>query len=102
MKKQLTYFFFLLVFLSSVKAQERVTTFGIQFKPIIPLQFFDAGKQEQTLNGIEYINNPKMGFAFGMVIRKGLTKSLSLETGINVLKRNFDLTIIFYYVLCNM
>lgn len=73
--------------------QERVTTFGIQLKPIIPIQFFDAGKQEKTVNNIEYVNNPKMGLSFGMVIRKGLTKSLSLETGINFLRRNYDLTI---------
>ena len=74
-------------------AQERVTTFGLQLKPIIPIQFFDAGKQEKIVNNIEYINNPRMGMSFGMVIRKGFTKSLSLETGINFLRRNFDLTI---------
>ena len=74
-------------------SQERVTTFGIQLKPIIPIQFFDAGTQEKINNNIEYINQPKFGLSFGMVIRKGLTKSISLETGLNFLKRNYDLTI---------
>ncbi|PJA07608.1 MAG: hypothetical protein COX70_06110 [Flavobacteriales bacterium CG_4_10_14_0_2_um_filter_32_8] len=74
-------------------SQERVSTVGIQIKPIIPVQFFDAGKQEVNQNNIQYINQPKMGLSFGMVIRKGFTDALSLETGINFLKRNYDLTI---------
>ncbi len=94
MKLKVFLYLALMLFLATASvAQERVTTFGFQLKPILPLQFFDAGKQEQTVNNIEYINTPKMGVSFGMVIRKGFTKSLSLETGINVLRRNFDLTI---------
>lgn len=83
----------MLLAIPAATAQERVTTFGIQFKPMLPIQFFNAGKQTQTLNNVDYTVDPKLGFAFGMVIRKGLTKSLSLETGINVLKRNFEITI---------
>jgi hypothetical protein len=74
-------------------SQERVTTFGIQLKPIIPLGFFDTGKQEQIQNNITFSLNPKLGLGFGMVIRKGFTKSLSIETGINWIRRNYDLTI---------
>lgn len=73
--------------------QEKMNAFGIQLKPIIPLQLLDAGKQIESKNNIEYINNPKLGMSFGMVIRVGFTKSLSLETGINMLRRNYDLTI---------
>ena len=91
--KVLLYSLLLLLVGFNANAQERVTTFGFQLKPIIPIQFFDAGTQEQTVNNIEYINTPKLGMSFGMVIRMGFTKSLSLETGINVLRRNFDLTI---------
>jgi hypothetical protein len=80
------------VFTSNLFSQERVTTFGLQLKPIIPISFFDAGKQEVNQNNIQYINQPTMGLSFGMVIRKGFTKSLSLETGLNFLKRNYDLT----------
>ncbi len=91
-KKYILYILFSLLF-KSLFSQERVTTFGLQLKPIIPLQLFDAGKQENIENNIEYINNPKPGLSFGMVIRQGFTKSLSLETGINFLRRNYDLTI---------
>ena len=89
------FFLYLLLCVATLNtsAQERVTTFGIQLKPIIPVEFFNAGKQEQRENGIEYLNQPKLGMSFGMVIRKGLTKNISIETGLNFLKRNFDLTI---------
>lgn len=75
------------------KAQERVTTFGIQLKPIIPVEFFSAGKQAVKNADFQYVNQPKFGMSFGMVIRKGISKNISLETGLNFLKRNFDLTI---------
>ncbi len=88
--------FHIIIFLivtTKLYSQERVSTVGIQIKPIIPVQFFDAGKQEVNQNNIQFINQPKMGLSFGMVIRKGFTDALSLETGINFLKRNYDLTI---------
>jgi len=94
-KMKFKFFLYLLLCVATLNtsAQERVTTFGIQLKPIIPVEFFNAGKQEQRENGIEYLNQPKLGMSFGMVIRKGLTKNISIETGLNFLKRNFDLTI---------
>ncbi len=75
-------------------AQERVTKVGIQLKPIIPIQLFDAGSQEKTQNTIEFTNSPQVSMGFGMVVRKGFTKSLSIEMGLSYLKRNFDLTIV--------
>ena len=74
-------------------AQERVVTFGIQVKPIIPLGFFDTGEQKEVSNNVDFTLTPKTGLGFGMVIRKGFTKSLSFETGINLIRRNYDLTI---------
>lgn len=85
----------LLFFIVPIKtvAQERVTTFGIQVKPIIPLGFFDTGEQKNSTDGIDFTLTPKTGLGFGMVIRKGFTKSLSLETGINLIRRNYNLSI---------
>lgn len=91
--KFVVYIAVVLIFVPSLFSQEKVTTFGIQLRPIVPIQFFDAGIQEKNQNNIQYINQPKFGLSFGMVIRKGFTKSLSLETGLNFLKRNYDLTI---------
>lgn len=90
------YYFIGFIFLSlsfNLKAQEKVTTFGIQFKPIVPLNYIDGGKQAKEQNNISFEIDPKVGLSFGMVIRKGLTKNISLETGINYLRRNFSLSI---------
>lgn len=89
------YFFisFLLLISFDMKAQENITTFGVQFKPIIPLNYIDGGKQSKEQNSITFEIEPKVGLSFGMVVRKGLTKNISLETGINYLRRNFNLSI---------
>jgi hypothetical protein len=94
MRLKLILLHFLLVFCLQVfVAQERVTTFGIQFKPIIPSELFNTGKQEIVQNNVAFTVTPQMGLSFGMVIRKGMTKNLSLESGINYLTRKFELTI---------
>lgn len=93
MVKKLVLYIVLIIFSVKGFTQEKLNAFGIQLKPIIPLQLLDAGTQIKSQNNIEYINDPKLGMSFGMVIRMGFTKSLSLETGINMLRRNYDLTI---------
>ena len=93
MNWKLLFFLIGLFFFFEGKTQERVTTFGIQLKPIVPVEFFNAGKQTVNNADFQYVNQPKLGMSFGMVIRKGITKNISLETGLNFLKRNFELTI---------
>lgn len=75
-------------------AQERVTTVGIQLKPIISSDLIGTGPQSQTVEDVNYTITPKSGYAFGMVIRKGLTKQISLETGINYTRKSFNLSIV--------
>lgn len=73
-------------------AQLGVTTFGIQAKPVIPFPFFDpvtTFEREHLQASMEI----KGGFAFGMVVRTGLGKSISLETGINQITRRYDFNI---------
>ncbi|MFB1021430.1 MAG: hypothetical protein QMC40_01560 [Vicingaceae bacterium] len=74
-------------------AQERVTTVGLQFKPILSSEIINTGPQSQEVENVSYTITPQSGYAFGMVIRKGLTKQVSLETGINYSKKNFGLKI---------
>ena len=82
------------IFLSSLSiAQERVTTVGIQLKPILSSELINTGPQSQEVENINYSITPRSGYAFGMVIRKGFTKQISLETGINYTRKNFDLRI---------
>lgn len=93
MRLKLILLYLFLVSSNVFVAQERVTTFGIQFKPIIPSELFNTGKQEIIQDNVLFSVTPQMGLSFGMVIRKGLTKNLSLESGINYLTRKFELGI---------
>jgi len=74
-------------------AQERVLSLGLQFKPIVPSSFFRSGSNDIVQGDFTYILNPKLGYSAGMVIRKGFDKTFSFETGINFIRRNYDLGI---------
>ena len=87
-------FFIGLLFFIPVFSQKDVTTVGLQIKPIVPANYLNTGEQNQSLNGIDFTIAPQVGYSFGMVVRKGFTEQLSLETGINYTRRNYDLTII--------
>lgn len=84
---------FILLFALAVSgdlhAQKGVTTFGLQVKPVIPLSFFDplVTVEAPPLRGSMELTG---GLAFGMVVRHGLTKSISFETGINQITRRYD------------
>lgn len=82
-------FITLLTTCGNVTAQEKVTTFGIQFKPIIPSNFFGSGPESLSNGEFTADFKPSFGYNFGMVIRQGLTKRLSMETGINMVQRNY-------------
>lgn len=89
-------FFLLLFFLflsSFLLAQPKVITFGIQFKPLVPSRFFRSGEINFGQSNINYSIAPEISFSGGMVIRRGFTKNFSLESGINFVKRNFNLTV---------
>ena len=74
---------------SESKAQEGVTTFGIQLRPIIPSEIFNSGFAAFQDDEWNIDIGPKVGLNFGMVIRQGLSKMWSLETGINFATRNY-------------
>jgi len=87
--------FFLVCFMVLVaylaRAQERVTTLGIQFKPMIPSQFFNT--DGEVFDNGEFIAEltPRFGHNFGMVVRHGITRMWSIETGISLVQRNFTI-----------
>ncbi len=88
------YFLFIFLLLSKVvNSQDNVITVGIQYKPIFSSNFFNTGPEMSTVNGVNFEIAPKSGFCTGMIIRKGITKSVSFESGINYVKRNFNLNI---------
>lgn len=89
--KHLLTVFILSLFTLFLYSQERTVTVGLQFKPIFPVKFLKTDAQTILQNGVGFTITPKLSYSGGMVIRWGFTKTLSLETGINYVKRNYDL-----------
>ncbi|MBK8497468.1 MAG: hypothetical protein IPL52_01300 [Flavobacteriales bacterium] len=76
-----------------LRAQMGVTTLGLQVKPVIALDVFDpvSTATNEHLNASVELTG---GFAFGMSVRVGLTNSISVETGLGQIQRNYDFRII--------
>ncbi|MBI3133395.1 MAG: hypothetical protein HYZ14_01860 [Bacteroidetes bacterium] len=91
MQRTLLIVFFLLGFLGTTCAQKGVTTFGLQYKPIIPNRFIGTYQQDFNEAQLQSSIQQKLGHSFGGVIRHGFTKNLSFETGLNITYRNFGL-----------
>ncbi|MFH1005531.1 MAG: hypothetical protein V1781_08605 [Bacteroidota bacterium] len=94
--KKLPFFLFLftLNLLQDISfSQENIFTAGFQYKFIFPSEFFNTGTKTISQNGINFSVSQKTGYCAGMVLRRGLTKRFSFETGINYVKRNYDLSI---------
>lgn len=73
-------------------AQEGVTTLGVQLRPLVPNQFVDFGPVTTEGENFEATWNPRVSLNFGMVVRYGLTPSFSLESGINLVRRNYTVS----------
>lgn len=73
----------------SLQAQQGVTTFGLQVKPVFAMPYFDplTELQRPSVKGAIELEG---GMAFGMSVRVGLTRILSVETGIGQIKRRFS------------
>ena len=81
-------------FVLSVAAQNNRTTFGLQYKPIIPAAYFNAANLSKSSAFYIFNLEPKYSNSFGMVIRNQINKTFSVETGLNYTQRNFKLSII--------
>jgi hypothetical protein len=98
-KNQLTGKNFFLLYIFSfftniVAAQDNILTAGFQVKPIFSSKFFGTGAQ--TLggdSGVTFTTKPGSGFCAGMIIRYGITGRVSIESGINYVKRTYTLNI---------
>jgi hypothetical protein len=74
---------------------QRSAIFGVQFKPIFPVGFLGTGKQTVTVDSLNMKVDLALesGWNFGMVIRKRFTDLLALETGINYVKRKYNVDV---------
>lgn len=94
MKRGLLVFGMLLILLMpSVFAQQNVTTFGLLIRPSFPNQFFRTGPKDFRGENAEFSVVQRSGISYGGLIRRGITKRLTLETGLVYTKRNYDLSL---------
>ncbi|CAG5087571.1 PorT family protein [Parvicella tangerina] len=76
---------------SKKKKGAQEVKFGVQFKPVVPINYFGAGPQTVTDSIASLTVSPKLGYNLGMVVRTDFSDLLSFETGINYIRRNFDM-----------
>ncbi|MDZ4823772.1 MAG: outer membrane beta-barrel protein [Flavobacteriales bacterium] len=74
-----------------LSSQENVTTLGIQFRPMVASQYFGSGDETFEGDSLTVELDPRYGHNFGLVIRRGITRMWSFETGISVVQRNYKL-----------
>lgn len=66
--------------------------FGFQVKTIFPTRFIGEPVTLLEQNEFSSTVTQRLGYSFGGTVRAGLTKLLALETGINYLQREFDVS----------
>lgn len=94
--------FVLLLGSADVKAQRdqyNFMTAGLTFRPIIPSNLLQTASIQVTGNVAdenEYLRltvDQRLGYSFGMVVRKNFTQRFAMETGVNFLRRGFDVEV---------
>lgn len=63
--------------------------FGLQVKPIIPVEMFGTGPETLEDGVFTATVTPLWGYSFGGTVRAGITKRLAIETGLNIVQRNY-------------
>jgi hypothetical protein len=75
------------------KAQINTTQFGFCYRPIFSSSYFRTGPKNFNDKNINYTLAQHSGYSTGALIRRGITKKLTVESGILYVKRNYDLTL---------
>jgi len=88
---KLFYFTLLFIIPFATFSQTKGTTFGFQFKPIIPIDYFNAGAQNLEDSVITVNLSPKFGTNAGVLIRQSIGDKFAIETGISQTKRNYQI-----------
>lgn len=88
-------FFFIILccVVFSAKSQNSKTTFGIQYKPIIPASYFNSAELVKSSDSYDLNLKPKYSNSFGMVVRYKINFTFSIESGLNYTQRNFSLAL---------
>ncbi len=76
-----------------LKSQNNKTTFGLQYKPIIPAKYFNSSHIQKNLGNYYFNLKPEYSNSFGMILRHKLNNTFSIESGLNYTQRNYRLSI---------
>jgi hypothetical protein len=93
MKKYFVFFVILFFLHTNAGAQRKVTTVGIQVKPIFPNSFLSAGTTTVYQDNVRFDLTLASGYSAGMMVRHGFSDLLAIESGINFVKRSHELKI---------
>ena len=74
--------------------QKKKTELGIVLRPIFESETFRTGPIIAVNDDLVLTMRQKSGFAYGVIIRHGLTKGLNFEGGITITTRNVSLNVI--------
>lgn len=74
-------------------SQEGVVTAGFQVKPVFSSDYFKTGPKTAEFRTALSAVELKSGYCVGMVIRRGFSNKISLETGINYTRRNYEIAV---------
>jgi len=72
-------------------AQKGTAVFGFQIEPIIPTELFRVRKEKIDFEKVSFTTTPKPGYMIGGHIGLNFGNRITLETGINMIKRNFQI-----------
>lgn len=64
-------------------------SFGVQLKPIVPNDIFRIRGESATEEGVEFQLDPLVGYKAGAIIRFGIHRRFTMETGINYVRRPY-------------
>jgi hypothetical protein len=93
MKSKLLLLLFSLLFFCKVNGQNNLTSFGIQYKPIMPSSYFNSSHYQEEINFFNFNLKPKYSYSLGMLLRQKINQTFSFESGINYIHRNYSLSI---------
>lgn len=82
-----------LVSLSSF-AQDKGYWGGFQFKGLLPIDYFTGGAEiNNEVPEMQFSTTLNSGYSFGMTVRKKFNKTLAVESGLRLTRRNYGAVI---------
>ena len=89
--KLLILVFTIIYFISN--GENNKTTFGLQYKPIIPAKYFNSFHTYSSSGNYKFKLSNLYSNSFGMVLRHKINKTFLFETGLNYTQRNYKLNL---------